>query len=59
MSVLGFPLRKAQALPAGQHWITIHPNGVGANAEGEPVKGRHVLIDGDGRIVGGAVPKSA
>ncbi len=52
-------LRKAQALPAGQHWITIHPHGVGANANGEEVKGRHVLIDGDGRIIGGALPKSA
>lgn len=43
----------------GEHWITIHPHGTGANAAGDYVKGHHVLIDGDGRIVGGSIPKSA
>lgn len=41
-------IRKSQE--SGEHWITIHPNGAGSH-------GRHVLIDGEGRIVGGAVPK--
>ena len=36
-------------------WITVHPNGKGANANGEPIKGRPVLIDSDtGEILGGA-----
>ena len=54
--ISAIPLRKAES---GEHWITIHPHGIGANANGEEIKGRHVLIDGDGKIVGGAVPKSA
>ncbi len=57
MSVLAFALHKSQE--SGEHWITIHPHGKGANANGEEMPGRHVLIDGDGRIVGGAVPQSA
>ena len=28
-------------------WITVHPNGKGANANGDPIKGRPVLIDSD------------
>ena len=36
-------------------WITVHPNGKGANANGDPIKGRPVLIDSDtGEILGGA-----
>ena len=36
-------------------WITVHPNGTGANAKGDPIKGRPVLIDSDtGEILGGA-----
>lgn len=36
-------------------WITVHPNGTGANANGDPIKGRPVLIDSDtGEILGGA-----
>ena len=61
MRMLAVPLlglRFIKSAP-GEHWITIHPHGTGANAAGENVKGRHVLIDGDGRIVGGAVPKTA
>ncbi len=54
--IIGLVLAKSDA---GEHWITIHPHGKGANANGEDMPGRHVLIDGDGRIVGGAVPKSA
>ncbi|MDA8206576.1 MAG: SNF2-related protein, partial [Thermaerobacter sp.] len=53
--IIGLRFRKS----TGEHWITIHPHGTGANAAGETVKGRHVLIDGEGRIVGGAVPKTA
>ena len=35
--------------------ITVHPNGKGANANGDPIKGRPVLIDSDtGEILGGA-----
>ena len=35
-------------------WITVHPNGTGANAKGDPIKGRPVLIDSDtGEILGG------
>lgn len=54
-----FRLTLAKALPAGEHWITIHPHGTGVNAAGEDMTGRHVLIDGDGRIIGGSVPRSA
>ena len=36
-------------------WITVHPNGTGANAKGDPIKGRPLLIDGEtGTILGGA-----
>lgn len=36
-------------------WITVHPNGKGVNANGDPIKGRPVLIDSDtGEILGGA-----
>ena len=36
-------------------WITVHPNGKGANANGDPIKGRPVLIDSDtGEILAGA-----
>jgi len=42
-------LRKAQALPAGQHWVTITKEG--------PLEGRHILLDSEGRIQGGAVPR--
>ena len=36
-------------------WITVHPNGTGANANGEPIKGRPLLIDSEtGTILGGA-----
>ena len=35
-------------------WITVHPNGTGANANGDPIKGRPVLIDGEtGEVLGG------
>lgn len=35
-------------------WITVHPNGKGANANGEPIKGRPLLIDDEtGSILGG------
>lgn len=35
-------------------WITVHPNGTGANAKGDPIKGRPLLIDGEtGTILGG------
>lgn len=36
-------------------WMTVHPNGKGVNANGDPIKGRPVLIDSDtGEILGGA-----
>ena len=36
-------------------WITVHPNGTGANAKGDPIKGRPLLIDSEtGTILGGA-----
>ena len=36
-------------------WITVHPNGTGENAKGDPIKGRPLLIDGEtGTILGGA-----
>lgn len=39
-------------------WITVHPNGTGANAKGDPIKGRPLLIDGEtGTILGGALRK--
>ena len=39
-------------------WITVHPNGTGANAKGDPIKGRPLLIDGEtGTILGGASGK--
>lgn len=48
------PLRlliKADSIPSGAHWITVHPNGPGS-------KGQPVLIepqpDGSARVVGGA-----
>lgn len=35
-------------------WITVHPNGTGANANGDPIKGRPLLIDDEtGSILGG------
>ena len=35
-------------------WITVHPNGTGANANGVPIKGRPLLIvDETGTILGG------
>lgn len=35
-------------------WITVHPNGTGANANGEQIKGRPLLIDDEtGTILGG------
>ena len=35
-------------------WITVHPNGTGANANGDPIKGRPLLIDDEtGAILGG------
>ena len=35
-------------------WITVHPNGTGANANGDPIKGRPLLIDDEtGTILGG------
>lgn len=35
-------------------WITVHPNGKGVNANGEDIKGSHVLIDdASGKILGG------
>ena len=35
-------------------WITVHPNGTGANANGEQIKGRPLLIDDEtGSILGG------
>ena len=35
-------------------WITVHPNGTGANANGEQIKGRPLLIDDEtGAILGG------
>ena len=35
-------------------WITVHPNGTGANANGDPIKGRPLLIDDEtGLILGG------
>ena len=35
-------------------WITVHPNGIGANANGGPIKGRPLLIDAEtGTILGG------
>nr|DAK88667.1 MAG TPA: ParB ddrB-like ParB superfamily domain [Caudoviricetes sp.] len=35
-------------------WITVHPNGNGANANGAGIKGRPVLIDSEsGKILGG------
>lgn len=44
-------LIKADAIPAGAHWITVHPNGPGS-------KGQPVLIepqpDGSARVIGGA-----
>lgn len=44
-------LIKAESIPAGAHWITVHPNGPGS-------KGQPVLIepqpDGSARVVGGA-----
>jgi len=42
-------LRKSRDLPAGQHWVTITKAG--------PLEGRHILLDGEGRIQGGGVPK--
>lgn len=50
---LAFPLRKA----AGEHWITIHPHGKGAVGKYGDSDYRRVLIDGNGNIVGGSVPK--
>ncbi len=40
-------------LPSGEHWVTMggHPEG-----ERQHVGGRPVLLDGEGRIVGGALP---
>ena len=36
-------------------WITVHPNGTGANANGDLIKGRPLLIDDEtGSILGGA-----
>ncbi len=52
-------LRKAAPVPAGAHWITIHPERYTHTVSGEPTKGRHVLIDGEGRILGGSLPKAA
>ncbi len=49
-AVLGLMgLRKATDQSAGQHWVTIKKDG--------PLHGRHLLLDDDGRIRGGAVPK--
>lgn len=35
-------------------WITVHPNGKGVNANGDDIKGSHVLIDDEsGKVLGG------
>ncbi len=49
-----FPLRKA----ADEHWITIHPHGKEyTNTETGEKDYRRILIDANGKIVGGSVPK--
>lgn len=42
---------------SGEKWITIHPNGKGAVGKHGDTDARHVLIDDNGNIVGGSVPK--
>lgn len=41
----------------GDRWITIHPHGKGAVGKYGDEDGRPVLLDGEGNIVGGSVPK--
>ncbi len=44
-----------EPLPAGAHWITTPSKAAAPNAEHR----RHILIDGEGRILGGSLPKAA